>query len=148
MFGNLTGLSNTVFDEFWRLQQEMLEQFFSDGAGPGGIRSLPRGAFPAINVISTAQTVRVYLFAPGIDAKALNVSLQQNLLTIEGKRAISVEEQANYYRRERFGGEFRRVVSLPEDVDPARVEAQYRDGIVQIIVQRQESAKPRQIEIH
>ena len=148
MFGSLTGFSNSLFDEFWRLQQEMIEEFFSDGAGLGGIRSLPRGSFPAINVLNTADTVQVYLFAPGIDSKALNVSLQQNLLTVEGQRTVPLEEKATYYRQERFGGEFRRVISLPEDVDPERVEAKYCDGIVQVIIQRQRSAKPRQIEIH
>jgi HSP20 family protein len=148
MFGSLTGFPSSLFDEFWRLQQEMIEEFLSDGAGSGGIRSLPRGSFPAINVLNTADTVQVYLFAPGIDSKALNVSLQQNLLTVEGKRAIPLEEKATYYRQERFGGDFRRVISLPEDVDPERIEAKYREGIVQVIVQRQPSAKPRQIEIH
>jgi HSP20 family protein len=148
MFGNLTGFSNSLFDEFWRLQQEMIEGFFGDRAGPGGIRSLPRGSFPAINVVNTAETVQVYLFAPGVDSKALNVSLQQNLLTVEGKRPVLLEEKATYYRQERFGGDFRRVISLPEDVDPERIEAKYREGIVQVIVQRQQLAKPRQIEIH
>ena len=148
MFGNPTAFSNSLFDEFWRLQQEMFEGLFGDVAGPGGIRSLPRGSFPAINVINTADTVQVYLFAPGIDPKALDIAVQQNLLTIEGKRPIPLEEKATYYRQERFGGEFRRVISLPDDVDPERIEAKYREGIVQVIVQRQASAKPRQIEIH
>ena len=138
MFGNLTGFSNSLFDELWRLQQEMIEGFFGDRASLGGIRSLPRGSFPAINVVNTADTVQVYLFAPGIDSKALNVSLQQNLLTIEGKRPIPLHDKATYYRQERFGGDFRRVISLPEDVDPERIEAKYREGIVQVIVQRQQ----------
>lgn len=148
MFGSFTGFSNSLFDEFWRLQQQMMEEFFSDAPSLGGIRSLPRGAFPAINVVNTPEAVHVYLFAAGINAQALNVSMQQNLLTVEGTRSVPVEEKATYYRQERFGGEFRRVISLPEDVDPARVEAKYRDGIVQIRVLRQASAKPRQIEIH
>lgn len=148
MFGGFMGLSNSLFDEFWRLQQQMMEEFFSDGPGLGGIRSLPRGAFPGINVVNTPEAVHVYLFAAGIDGKALNVSMQQNLLTVEGTRSVPAEEKATYYRQERFGGEFRRVISLPEDVDPERVEARYRDGIVQIRVLRQLSAKPRQIEIH
>jgi HSP20 family protein len=148
MFGSLTGFQNSLFDEFWRLQQEMMEEFFGDGGAAGGIRSLPRGSFPAINVVNTADTVDVYLFAPGVDSKTLNVSLQQNLLSIEGKRPIPTNKKATYYRQERFDGEFRRVISLPEDIDPERVEAKYRDGIVQICVHRQQSAKPRQIEIH
>jgi HSP20 family protein len=61
---------------------------------------------------------------------------------------VSANKNGTYYRQERFGGEFRRVIALPEDVDPDKVEASYRDGIVQITVQRRESTKPRQIEIH
>ena len=145
MFGNLTRFENSLFDEFWRLQQQMDELF---GGGTGGIRSLPRGSFPAINVGHTPEKVDVYLFAPGIDPKQLDIAIQQSLLTIAGKRDIPISEKAAYYRQERFSGEFRRVISLPEDVDPERVEAKYRDGIVQITVHRRESAKPRQIEIH
>lgn len=148
MFDRLTGSQSSLFDEFWRLQQEMLEGFFGDGSPAGGIRSLPRGSFPAINVVNTADQVHVYLFAPGVEAKTLNVSLQRDLLTIEGKRPIALEPKATYYRQERFDGEFRRVISLPEDLDPEHVEAKYRDGIVQISLQRHPTAKPRQIEIH
>ncbi len=147
MFG-LTGFQNSPFEELWRLQQEM-DELFGHGGGPtAGIRSLPRGAFPAINVVGTGDRVDVYLFAPGVDPKSLNISIQQNLLTIAGQRQVPIEEKATYYRQERFAGEFRRVISLPEDTDADRVEAKYRDGIVQISVQRRESAKPRQIEIH
>ena len=148
MFDRLSGFQSPLFDELWRLQRQMMEELFANGGSEGGIRSLPRGSFPAINVVNTEDKVDVYLFAPGVDPKALNVSVQQNLLSIEGKRPIPLVKGATYYRRERFDGEFRRVVSLPEDVDAERVEAKYRDGIVQISVQRQPSAKPRQIEIH
>jgi HSP20 family protein len=114
----------------------------------GGIRSAPRGTFPAINVIQTPTDVKVYLFAPGVDPKKLDVSIQQGLLTVSGERQIPVRDEATYYRQERFSGEFRRAISLGEDVDPDTVEAKYRDGILQIQVRRRESAKPRQIEIH
>jgi HSP20 family protein len=63
-------------------------------------------------------------------------------------RELPVNEAANYYRRERFNGEFRRVITLPEDADPDRVEARYRDGVLQITVKRKESAKPRQIQLN
>ena len=108
---------------------------------------MPPGTFPAINVGSTEDNVTVYLFAPGIDPGKLDISIQQNLLTVAGQREVPSDEDASYYRQERFGGDFRRVISLPEDVDPDRVEATYRDGIVQITVCRRESAKPRQIAI-
>ncbi len=146
MFGP-SNMPSSLFDELWRFQQEV-DQLFGSGSPPLGIRSLPRGSFPGVNVGQTPERVDVYLFAPGIDPKSLDISIQQNLLTVSGKRELRVEEEADYYRQERFSGEFRRVISLPEDVDSERVQAKYVDGIVQIAVQRRESARPRQIEIH
>jgi HSP20 family protein len=140
-------MPGSVFDELWRLQQEV-DELFGSWSSPLGIRSLPRGSFPAINVGQTPDRLDVYLFAPGIDPKSLEISIQQNLLTVAGKRDGGLASEADYYRQERFTGEFRRVISLPEDVDPERVQAKYADGIVQIGVQRRESARPRQIEIH
>jgi HSP20 family protein len=147
MFGRLT-YSENPFADFRRLEQE-LEQIFGDSAPwTGGIRSLPAGTFPAVNVGSTGDSVTVYLFAPGLDPKSLEVSLQQNMLSISGQRDVPLDPSATYYRQERFSGAFRRTIGLPEDVDPDQVEAKYRDGIVQIIVRRRESTQPRQIEIH
>lgn len=146
MFGSLYS-ENPLLAQFRRLEEELDEVFGSATRWTGGIRSLPPGTFPAINVGSTADNVTVYLFAPGIDARKLDISIQQNVLTVSGEREVRREDEATYYRQERFGGEFRRVISLPEDVDPDGVEASYRDGIVQITVRRRESAKPRQIAI-
>lgn len=147
MFGNPSSMPGSAFDELWRLQQEV-DELFGSWSSPLGIRSLPRGSFPAINVGQTPDRVDVYLFAPGIDPKSLDISIQQNLLTISGKRDASVREEVDHYRQERFAGEFRRAISLPEDVDPERVQAKYADGVVQISVERREAARPRQIEIH
>jgi HSP20 family protein len=146
MFGSAY-TENPLLAQFRRMEEELDEIFGSTTPWAGGIRSLPPGTFPAINVGSTEDQVTVYLFAPGIDAKKLDISIQQNLLTVRGEREVPRDEEASYYRQERFGGEFRRVISLPDDVDSERVEASYRDGVVQITVRRRESAKPRQISI-
>jgi HSP20 family protein len=91
--------------------------------------------------------VHVYLFAPGLEPKSFNLSIQQNLLLVSGERRLPVEEKATYFRQERFDGEFRRVITLPEDVDPARVDAKYSDGILQVTLQRKEAARSRQITV-
>jgi HSP20 family protein len=65
-----------------------------------------------------------------------------------GTRKVEVNETAEYYRRERFDGEFRCVITLPDDVDSERVAAKYRDGAVQITIQRRESARPRHITVN
>lgn len=144
-FGNIEA---PWFREFQRLEQE-LDEFMAGGTPwAGGIRSLPPGTFPAVNVAGSTDAVNVYVFAPGIDAKTLEISLQQNVLTVDGRREASQDSGATYYRNERFEGAFRRVIALPEDVDPEKVEASYRDGIVEIRIQRHETSKPRRIEIH
>ena len=148
MFGSLWGSFDTsLFDEFRRLEGEM-DQLFGRWSLPAGIRTTRRGTFPPINVGATPERVDVYLFAAGLDPKSLDISIQQNLLAVSGDRKVPVDESADYYRQERFDGEFRRVVTLPGDVDPDRVDAKYRDGVLQITVQRREAARPRQITVN
>jgi len=148
MFGSLWGgFDTSFFDEFRRLEDEM-DQLFGRGSLPTSIRAMRRGTFPPINVGATPERVDVYLFAAGLDPKSLDISIQKNLLAVSGDRKVPVDESADYYRQERFDGEFRRVVTLPGDVDPDRVDAKYRDGVLQITVQRREAARPRQITVN
>ncbi len=146
MFGTLSNFEGDLFDEFRRMEREMGQLF---GAGPwsAGIRSVGRGAYPPINIGSTPERVDVYLFAAGVSPDSLDISIQNNLLTIGGERRLVREEGASYYRTERFDGPFRRVVTLPDDVDPERVEAKYVDGVLHVTVFRREAARPRQIEV-
>ena len=147
MFGRLMNLEGGLFDDLWRMQEEV-EKLLGRSSWPIGIRSVARGTFPAVNVGATPENVNVYVFAAGMDPKSLDVSIQQNLLTISGTRSLPVSETASYYRQERFGGEFRRVIGLPDDVDPDRVDAKYRDGVLHIRVPRREAVKARQIQIN
>jgi HSP20 family protein len=103
--------------------------------------------YPPINIGSTPEQVEIYLFAAGLNPETLDISIQQNLLTVAGDRKLQVEEGADYYRKERYDGGFRRVVTLPEDVDPDQVEASYRDGVLHVTIKRRESTRPRQITV-
>jgi HSP20 family protein len=147
MFGIAGNFDDNLFDEFRHIQREM-DQLFGASRWPSGIRAVARGTYPPVNVGSTPEQVDVYLFASGLDPKTLDITIQQNLLTVAGERKLITEEGANYYRRERFDGAFRRVVTLPDDVDPDKVSASYRHGVLQVTIQRRESARPRQIEVN
>jgi HSP20 family protein len=149
MFERIWSFENPVSGQLRRLEHE-LDELFESGTltGTRDIRSLPAGGFPAMNVGSTPQAITIYLFAPGVDPKTLDISIRQHLLSIAGERAIPTTEGATYYRRQRFKGEFRRSVSLPEDADPDRVDAKYTDGVLTVTIGRRVEAKPRQIEIH
>ena len=147
MFGNLTGFGTGLLDDFQRLEQQ-LDQLFGSADWPLGIRSSQRAGFPPVNVGSSSESVDVYLFAAGLDPKSLDLSLQENLLTIAGERQQALDDEAQVYRQERFTGGFRRTIALPEDVDPDQVTAQYRDGILHVRIGRNETSRPRRIEVH
>jgi HSP20 family protein len=135
-----------LFAEVDRLQRELQQSF--DTVSPS-IRGFARG-YPGLNVGSTPKSVEVYAFAPGIDPARIEINLERGVLTIEGERASSVpadDEKATVHINERFEGRFRRVLSLPDDIDPAAVNASYRDGVLHVSVQRRESAQPRRIEV-
>ncbi|HEU0201811.1 MAG TPA: Hsp20/alpha crystallin family protein, partial [Burkholderiaceae bacterium] len=78
MFGSLTNFESLVEEFQW--MQETMDELFDGWAGPTGIRSVWRGRFPATNVGATPNTVEAYLFAPGLDPKSLDLTIQQNLL--------------------------------------------------------------------
>jgi len=140
--------SADLFAELDRMQS-LLEQVFP---GPGtSIRSQARAGFPVLNVGTTPTSVEVQALAPGLDPSRLEITVDRGLLVIAGERQGDVPpagERASVYANERFAGKFRRVISLPEDADPARVEASYRDGLLRISVARRESSLPRRIEVN
>jgi len=136
-----------VFAELDRLQREMQETF---DLSPS-IRGFGRGGFPALNVGGTPQSVEIYAFAPGLDPAKMEVNLDRGVLTIAGERLTSLpsedDDAATVHINERFGGRFRRVLSLFNDVDPNGVSADYRDGVLHVSIKRQESAQPRRITV-
>ncbi|MCL2658249.1 MAG: Hsp20/alpha crystallin family protein [Betaproteobacteria bacterium] len=134
-----------VFNELNRLQREFWQSLDTNP----NIRGSGRGGFPPINVGSSERAVDIYVFAPGLDPATIDVQIEKGVLTISGERNIVVpnNEQATTHIAERFTGRFRRVVSLPDDIDPSAVSAKYRDGLLHIGVARREAAQPRRIAV-
>ena len=137
-----------VFSELNRLQT-VLDQVFRPSER-SSIRALSGSTFPTINVGTTPEAIEVMALAPGVKPEALQLTVDRGLLVISGERKSQVPESGDstsIYAQERFVGSFRRVVSLPEDADPAKVEASYRDGILRVTVAKRESSRPRRIEV-
>src|SRR6478752_255301 len=82
----------SLFSEVRRLEQELDELLGGATSWSSGIRSLPAGTFPAINVGSNDEQITVYVFAAGVDPKSLDIQLQQNLLSISGVRQEAEEQ--------------------------------------------------------
>jgi HSP20 family protein len=146
MWNYLRGFDADLFDQLDRMRQQM-ETVFAARPGNAGIRSVAAGSFPAINIGASPSRVDVYVFAAGVDPQSLDISLQQNLLTLSGERPAALPETVQLYRRERFDGSFKRVITLPDDVDPDNVQATYRDGILHVMIGRREEVTPRRIEV-
>ncbi len=146
MFWYPTTTGRNLFEELTRMGREM-EDLFGNRAWPAGIRAAGRGAYPPINVSINANAVDVYVFAAGLDPKSIEIVLQKNLLTLSGQRQVPQIEGAEYYRQERFSGSFKRVITLPEDVNPDRVDAHYKNGVLHINIERQAPAQPKRIEV-
>lgn len=132
--------------ELERLQSEIRQNLdFSPS-----IRGISRGGFPAINVGSTPKSVEIYAFAPGLDPASIDVQLEKGVLTVAGERRSVLpppEAKATAHIDERFSGRFRRVVTLPDDIDANSVAARYRDGVLHISIQRRAAAEPRRITV-
>lgn len=135
-----------LFGELDRLQRQLQQSY---DLSPS-IRGSLRGGFPAMNVGGTPQSVEIYAFVPGVDPATLDVQLEKGVLTLAGERKAERPEgdtRTTIHIDERYAGRFRRVVTLPDDIDAEKVQARCRDGVLHISIQRKAAAQPRRISI-
>jgi len=103
---------------------------------------------PAIDVSETDSAVEIRAEVPGIEAKDIDISLVGDTLTIKGeKKEEEKKEGQNYSRIERRYGCFQRAVALPASVDPSKVKATCKNGVLTISLEKQERAKAKAIDI-
>lgn len=106
------------------------------------------GVFPPMNVTQEGDRYYVRAELPGIDAKDLNIAVEHNKLSVSGKREIMQEgDGVSYHRRERVGGSFSRSITLPDELNPDKVEASYKNGVLTIALPKAESVKAREIKV-
>ena len=141
-------LGTDLFSELDRLQRQMSSLF---GGYPSSLRSSRFGTFPHINIGTTDDSVEIVAFAPGVDPSKLDISVDKGLLTIAGERTTAqaqLPDGTRQYAQERFNGSFRRVVELPQQADPDKVQARYVDGCLLISVGKREASRPRAITVN
>lgn len=137
-----------MFADFDRLQREMATLF---ELNPGSIRGFGRSGYPALNVGATPAAIEIHAFAPGLDPASIEVDLDKGVLSLSGERKSTLpapDAKTTLHQQERFAGRFRRVLSLPEDIDPEGVSARYADGVLHVSVKRREATQPRRIAVH
>lgn len=102
---------------------------------------------PPCDIVEEKDRLLVRMDLPGLCKEDVNVTLQDGVLTVKGERKIEDAKDASYYLRERAAGEFNRSVELPVAVNAAKIEAHFRNGVLEITLPKAEEAKPKQIEI-
>jgi HSP20 family protein len=133
------------FDALLNLQRALEAHLASDWLED---LTTSRGAFPPINVFQQGEDLLAIIELPGIDKNHLQLQAKENTIRISGKKIIDFPEGVSVHRRERIVGEFDRTLSLPVRLDPGRVKAEYRDGILALYLPRAESDKPRTIAVN
>ena len=130
-----------------QLREEM-DQLLSGFLG-GFTDGLPaeRGQ-PAVNAWETNDALMVEMEVPGVTSDRLDVSVVNHELTVGAKRPEVVEQDVTYHRRERPAGDWTRVLRLPVDVAPEKVEARLQHGVLTVVLPKAESARPRKISVN
>ncbi len=125
------------YREMRRLQEEMERRSRS--------AMFPQG-FPAINVYAHHDGIVITAELPGVREDDLEITVHRDTVTLRGERQDETKA-AGYHRRERRSGTFGRTFSLPFQVDPEKVEAKLRNGILTVMLYRPEQDKPKRIRL-
>jgi HSP20 family protein len=138
------GLRNPLY-QFRGEVDRLLNGFL--GTVPEGLLPPPLRNQPAVNIWERDDALLVEMEVPGVKKEQLDLTVVGKDLSIRIDRLGVEPEGAVYHRRERPVGSFSRVIALPSDVDPNRVGAELRDGVLTITLPKAESAKPRKIAV-
>lgn len=141
-FGTRFGL----MEDFRKEMDSLFNRFFP-GENGGDATQLSTWT-PSLNLSESDNAYEVSVDLPGIKAEEVNVELRHGDLWITGERQGESEEKGRtWHRIERYYGQFRRVVRLGDDVDAEHIDAEFKDGVLQIRVPKTEQAKTKKIEI-
>ena len=103
---------------------------------------------PTLDVYEKDDKFHIHADLPGLKREEIDITVDGSTLTISGeKRKDNETKEDGYYCAERFYGKFRRSVDLPSSVDTSKVEAKYKDGVLEITVPKSEAARPKQIKV-
>lgn len=134
-------MSLIKWSPFWEVDE--MDRFFDSFPG-----ARPMTFVPALDVYETKEDVVVETPLAGISPDKVNISIENDILTIEGniEKKSEVEEK-NYYRKEVRYGSFHRSVALPTSVKGNEAKATYEKGILKITIPKEEKAKPKKVNI-
>lgn len=135
------------FRELFALQRG-ISQLFDDSFGSSREDVALKAWTPAVDVYEDEDSFLIKVELPEVNREDVKVSLNDNMLSISGERRVENEDKRdNYHRVERRYGQFYRSFTLPPNVNPEAINAQFKDGVLRLTLPKREEAKPKQIEV-
>ena len=138
---------NSTLDRMMTLNRVLDEALASSVNGSNQARAW----IPALDVVERADAYLIAVEVPGVDPSSIDVSFEQNVLTVRGSKPMGFEigkdEELRVYSAERVLGNFERAVRLPEFVDGENISAQFQHGVLFLTVPKMKAAQPRRIEV-
>lgn len=138
------------FNEFERLRSQ-INDLFEDDLSYGTTGLFDRSISPRLDVVETDEALLVACDIPGVDAKDIELNVVNNVLTIQGEKRPAggdkEREGITNYRRETWYGSFQRTLALPDSIDPDKVSAELKNGVLSIHIAKREERKPKRIGI-
>ena len=136
-----------------QLQRDFLRNtglpYSSEGAGEDGCNIEVSDWRPAVDIKEEKERYVIHADLPGVEAKDIEITMENGILTLKGERKMDKEEEHEGYKRvERVRGTFYRRFSLPDTADTDNIEARSRDGVLEIAVPKHEKVQPRRITVN
>ena len=132
------------FETLFAFQRALENRLSSDWLGTS---TAAMGTYPPINVFQQGDDLVAIVELPGVNKGDLNIQAKENTIRIAGQKTIDYPENVSLHRRERLSGVFDRTLSVPMQIDPDRIQAEYKDGLLALFIPRAEKDKPRTIEV-
>ena len=103
---------------------------------------------PAVDIFETAENIVMKAELPGVSRENIDIQVRDNTLTLKGERKFEREvKDENYLRIERSYGAFQRAFSLPTVIQQDKIEAVFKDGVLEVMLPKAEEAKPKQVKV-
>lgn len=141
----------------WNPMRDMLgfnnkaDRFFNDFFYPSRDMNVAKdwNWNPRVDIYEDEDAIVLKAELPGVEKDNIVVDVKGKVLTLKGERSSDTDvKEESYYRRERTFGSFERRFNLPDNVDPEKITADYKDGILKVGIPKPEENKPRQITVH
>ena len=141
---------NTVPYEAWSTLQKFqddVNRLFGNQEGDGS-RVVTSHWSPAVDIREDQDSYTLYADVPGVEAKDIEITMENGVLTIKGERKWENADERNGFKRmERARGSFYRRFSLPDSVDPEKITARGNNGVLEVVIPKLEKLHPRRIPV-